>query len=351
MKRIKTLLLTLCMLLVLCTAPVQAADSSRSYEFELSINGSHEVQAQTGDILTVTLTLRRTDASEAALMYAMQDEIYYDDSFFEVVPDSLLVSDGIEDTNIALQSGGRAQYFNYLSLGGGESWQAETMIGSFQVKVLATSGASTLKNNNAKVSVESGADSFQTTVQDVTVVVSTDCTVDFESNGGSQVDSQTVHYGDLLTEPTDPTREGYSFQGWYSDLNQTSLWDFAKDTVKGNMTLYAGWTAQAKTQAGGGASTGNGSIWWILVLLLAVIAALLILWFLKKKRTVNFDTQGGSELESVLVQRGALLHRPADPTREGAVFEGWYRDAACTQPWNFEQDRVQKSMTLYARWQ
>ena len=351
MKRIGTLLLTLCMVFALCAATVQAADSSRSYDFDLTINGSHEVQAKTGDILTVTLMLRRTDASEAALMYAMQDEIYYDDSFFEVVEGSLLVSGGIEGTNIALQSGGRAQYLNYLSLGGGENWQAETLVGSFQVKVLAQSGASTLRNMNAKVSVQNGTDSFQTSVQDVTVVVSTDCTVNFESNGGSKVESQTVHYGDLITKPKDPTRDGYRFTGWYSDLNQTTLWDFAKDTVKGNMTLYAGWTKQTAAQPGDGSvRTGNGNAWWIPALIFAAIVALLLLLLSKKKKTVDFNTHGGSPLESVLVERGALLRRPADPVKDGAVLEGWYCDAACTKPWDFAQDTVKKNMTLHAKW-
>lgn len=350
MKRIGTLLLALCLVFSLCAVTALAADSSRSYDFDLTINGSHEVQAKPGDVLTVSLTLRRTDASEAALMYAMQDEIYYDDSFFEVVEGSLLVSGGIEGTNIALQSGGRAQYLNYLSLGGGENWQAETLVGSFQVKVLAQSGASTLRNMNAKVSVQNGTDSYAATVQDVTVVVSTDCTVNFESNGGSKVESQTVHYGETVTRPKDPTREGYQFTGWYKDLNLKEAWDFAKDTVSGNMTLYAGWTkATAPLPGNGSVKTGGGVQWWLPALLLAALLALIAL-LAGGKKTVDFETNGGSEMESVLVKRGRKLRRPTAPVKDGAVFGGWYRDAACTKPWNFAEDTVKHSMTLYAKW-
>ena len=66
-------------------------------------------------------------------------------------------------------------------------------------------------------------------------------TVTFESNGGSSVESQTVKYSEKVAKPEDPTREGYTFDGWYSDSSLTKLWDF--DTViTGNITLYAKWT-------------------------------------------------------------------------------------------------------------
>lgn len=351
MKRIWVTLLALCLLAGLLSVPVMAADSERSYDFDLAINGQHEVQAKPGDVLTVTLMLRRTDMDAAAEMYAMQDEIGYDDTFFEVVEGSTLVSSGIETTDIALQSGGRALYMNFLSLSGGERWDHEVLIGSFQVKVLAQSGASTLKNENCVVSVQDGSDSYVTTVQDVTVVVSTDCTVRFESNGGSEVPDQTVHYGDTVQKPADPTREGYQFKGWYRDLNQTALWNFETDTVSGNMTLYAGWTKTTPAQTGnGGVKTGSGPAWWIPSLIFAALLALVLLLWSRQKKTVDFYTDGGTELESVLVQKGKTMQRPRDPEKAGSAFAGWYCDAACTKPWNFTQDTVRRNMTLYAKW-
>lgn len=66
-------------------------------------------------------------------------------------------------------------------------------------------------------------------------------TVTFDANGGTDVPSQELEYGDLITEPEDPTREGYVFEGWYSDENLSYLWDF--DTpVENSMELYASWT-------------------------------------------------------------------------------------------------------------
>ena len=48
-------------------------------------------------------------------------------------------------------------------------------------------------------------------------------------------------YGDLVTVPEEPVREGSVFEGWYTDENLTIPWDLSKDTVTGPMTLYAKW--------------------------------------------------------------------------------------------------------------
>ncbi|MDR2109063.1 MAG: InlB B-repeat-containing protein, partial [Coriobacteriales bacterium] len=59
------------------------------------------------------------------------------------------------------------------------------------------------------------------------------------------------HAGDTLTVPTAPTREGYSFGGWYTDRGATTAWDFGTDTVplvaNPTVDLYAKWTANTYT--------------------------------------------------------------------------------------------------------
>ena len=75
-------------------------------------------------------------------------------------------------------------------------------------------------------------------------------TVTFDSQGGSIVGSQVVGYGGLVTEPTDPTKEGYTFGGWYTESGCTNAWDFATDTVTSGMTLYAKWTSYALRDIG-----------------------------------------------------------------------------------------------------
>lgn len=66
-------------------------------------------------------------------------------------------------------------------------------------------------------------------------------TVSFNSMGGTAVESQKLMYGDLITEPDEPTREGYRFSGWYTDENLSIPWNLQEDKITESMTLYAGW--------------------------------------------------------------------------------------------------------------
>ena len=120
--------------------------------------------------------------------------------------------------------------------------------------------------------------------QDVTVTVSSDCTVHFDAQGGSSVDDQTVPLGSKLTKPKDPTRDGYVLSGWYRDPDLKTAWDFEKDTVQGNMTLYAGW--KTATANGSQTKTGEGTLWylWILLALLAALTLFLLLRPKKRKQ-------------------------------------------------------------------
>ena len=339
----------LCLMLIAALLPCQtfAADNSRSYDFRLTVDGAKEVTSATGNTVTVSLSLAQTDSGAPGEMYAMQAELEYDDTFFEFVESSVMTASGITWKEMGRRAGGRVVYLNFLSLSGGQEWPAESVIGSFQLKVIGKGGVSEVKPVNCLVSTKDGKDSFECATNPVRVILDTDCTVKFLSNGGSDVPDQTVLYGEKIIKPEDPTRDGYTFDAWYKNLDRTELWDFESDTVTGNMTLYAGWKlgAPEKTQAGDGAI----SWWWLLILpLLALLAFLL--WMLLDKKRVDFDTRGGTELESVSVRKGEKLDQPMTPVKPGAAFAGWYKDSECTERWSFEEDTVEKSMTLYARW-
>ena len=64
---------------------------------------------------------------------------------------------------------------------------------------------------------------------------------------------------------------------------------------------------------------------------------------------VKFDSQGGSSVGSQTPASGSTVTKPADPTREGYAFGGWYTDAACTKAYDFAT-AVTSDMTLYAKW-
>ncbi|WP_417572523.1 DUF4430 domain-containing protein [Paratractidigestivibacter faecalis] len=73
--------------------------------------------------------------------------------------------------------------------------------------------------------------------------------VAFDAQGGSYVAPRYVAKSKMVSEPAAPTRDGYTFLGWYTAEGEK--WDFAKDVVTADMTLYAKWSAV------GGASTGD----------------------------------------------------------------------------------------------
>jgi len=111
---------------------------------------------------------------------------------------------------------------------------------------LSKSGASFLGWSHGTTTYKEG-DTF--TINDNMVLTAVwteetkECTVTFNSNyaGGGTYTTQTVTYGSLLTKPATPTRNGYSFIGWYKNANCTNPWSFEFDTVTENTTLYTKW--------------------------------------------------------------------------------------------------------------
>lgn len=84
-------------------------------------------------------------------------------------------------------------------------------------------------------------------------------TVTFDSNEGTAVDSQLVPVGDKVAKPADPTKEGYTFSGWFTDEGCTNAYDFDADVdgTQPEFTLYAGWKAAPATVEPGTGDNGN----------------------------------------------------------------------------------------------
>lgn len=136
-------------------------------------------------------------------------------------------------------------------------------------------------------------------------------TVTFDSDGGSAVDSQTVTAGETASRPVDPTKSGYQFNGWFSNISLTDEYDF-NTPVNSDITLYAGWI---------------------------------------ETFTVTFDMQShGDAIDPQTVADGGLVTEPEDPTADGYTFGGWFKEAGATNEWDFANDTVTEDTTLYAKW-
>lgn len=68
------------------------------------------------------------------------------------------------------------------------------------------------------------------------------------------------------------------------------------------------------------------------------------------RKTVTFDSDGGSSVEQETVLRGSLITEPTAPTKEHYNFRGWYKEEECITPWNFNSDGLYEDTTLYAKW-
>ena len=83
-------------------------------------------------------------------------------------------------------------------------------------------------------------------------------TVVFNSNGGSACNTKFVATADgKLVKPADPTRDGYTFGGWFTDEACVQAYDFSTP-VTADLTLYAKWTKNAVNPGGNGGSGSNG---------------------------------------------------------------------------------------------
>lgn len=254
-------------LFILMSVPVYAEENSTpTFLFEMSIEGNDTKEVSYGDIITVDLKLNRTDMEHPYTMYAMQDEIRYDSDFLELMEDGFIIPDKFTSTDIANTDNFREFYVNFLSLSGGEQWDASTKLGTIRFKVVGKSGVSKITSQDYLVSLKDGSGTYSCKANEVTVIVSTECTVKFESRGGSPIPDKTIQYGEKMDPPDDPVREGYSFEGWYSDIDLTDQWDFEKDKVLGNMTLYAGWSDIVPE-----VNVHYSNLCWFIILILIII--------------------------------------------------------------------------------
>lgn len=196
---------------------------------------------------------------------------------------------------------------------------------------------------------------------------------------GTAPASQTVDAGKKFTRPADPVDSRAIFQGWYTDENYTTAYDFGS-AVETDLNLYAKWKdgyrvvfqtahgaapAEQKVALNGKATkpadpTATGYIfkgWYTSQLYtaefdfntpIAADTTLYAKW--DEIYTVTFNVGGhGTAPAAQKVENGGKATKPENPTAKGWRFDGWYTDEKCTARYDFDK-AVTANTTLYAKW-
>lgn len=162
------LLLSALLLSALPCVPAAAAATDYSQSFDFILTGDNSGALSVGDILTVTLTLRRTDKAEEWAMYAWQTEIAFDNSRLRLVSDSVSPASGVGSSVHTGETEDKV-YFNAFSLSrDGSTYPAELEAGSFRLQVIAAGGTS-VRNTNYLVSTAGGAGQYAAVSHDLTL--------------------------------------------------------------------------------------------------------------------------------------------------------------------------------------
>lgn len=164
-----------------------------------------------------------------------------------------LVSVQADDTYVyfTVNYGATSDYVNYTSGGGVYRYK----MGDAQ----ATGAFSAAGHNNycdSPIACDAKGNLYYINDSGTLFKLSGGVKVSFETGEGSKVDFQTTADGKLV-KPADPTRDGYTFGGWYTDEACTQAYDFSAP-VTADLTLYAKWTKNAVNPGGNGGSGSNG---------------------------------------------------------------------------------------------
>ena len=226
-------------------------------------------------------------------------------------------------------------------------------------------------------------------------------TLTFETNGGSAINPVTVRHGNAVARPADPTKDKYTFIGWYADPEFTEEYDFAT-VLEADKTIYAKFELTStpigdiyvrydvlhiKQLPDGTYDLANAEVEHLSAKKDTTVTAvikdyrathhvnvnrtlskltgtaiqpymgvdgkpvytILSVYYDLDFHTLTFDTMGGSKIAPETVRHGLTVAKPKDPVNGGYWFDGWYTDKTYRTPYNFATP-LTEDITIYAKW-
>ena len=226
-------------------------------------------------------------------------------------------------------------------------------------------------------------------------------TLTFETNGGSAVNPITVRHGNAVARPADPTKDKYTFIGWYADPEFTEEYDFAT-VLEADKTIYAKFELTStpigdiyvrydvlhiKQLPDGTYDLANAEVEHLSAKKDTTVTAvikdyrathhvnvnrtlskltgtaiqpymgvdgkpvytILSVYYDLDFHTLTFDTMGGSKIAPETVRHGLTVAKPKDPVNGGYIFDGWYTDKTFRHRYDFSTP-LTEDITIYAKW-
>lgn len=226
-------------------------------------------------------------------------------------------------------------------------------------------------------------------------------TLTFETNGGSAINPVTVRHGNAVARPADPTKDKYTFIGWYADPEFTEEYDFAT-VLEADKTIYAKFELTStpigdiyvrydvlhiKQLPDGTYDLANAEVEHLSAKKDTTVTAvikdyrathhvnvnrtlskltgtaiqpymgvdgkpvytILSVYYDLDFHTLTFDTMGGSKIAPETVRHGLTVAKPKDPVNGGYIFDGWYTDKTFRTLYNFASP-LTTDTTVYAKW-
>lgn len=226
-------------------------------------------------------------------------------------------------------------------------------------------------------------------------------TLTFETNGGSAINPVTVRHGNAVARPADPTKDKYTFIGWYADPEFTEEYDFAT-VLEADKTIYAKFELTStpigdiyvrydvlhiKQLPDGTYDLANAEVEHLSAKKDSTVTAvikdyrathhvnvnrtlskltgtaiqpymgvdgkpvytILSVYYDLDFHTLTFDTMGGSKIAPETVRHGLTVAKPKDPVNGGYWFDGWYTDKTFRHRYDFSTP-LTEDITIYAKW-
>ncbi|MGN0547733.1 MAG: InlB B-repeat-containing protein, partial [Acutalibacteraceae bacterium] len=184
-------------------------------------------------------------------------------------------------------------------------------------------------------------------------------TITFADTGDTAIPAITQNYGTAITKPANPTKTGYTFDGWDTEIPATM--------PAGDMTITAKWTINQYTitfNTDGGTEvapitqdyntavsaptaptkTGYTFAGWspeVPATMPAENVTVTAQWTINQY-SITFDTDGGSAINPITQDYGTDVTAPENPTKEGYTFDGWDKEIPATMP--------AENVTITAKW-